>query len=147
MHRRHTFSILYQKSNTLRQTRNSGNIPCSFLKHDWFKNFFFDYAITEWNKLNCYTSNSDSFEIFIKRISSFIRPMRNNIYNFHNPLGVNWLARLRIGISHLKEHEFKHNFQNSISLMCSCSSGIETTIHFFLHCANFTTQRKPFLTK
>ena len=26
--------------------------------------------------------------------------------------------------------------------MCSCSSGIETTIHFFLHCANFNIQRQ-----
>ena len=26
--------------------------------------------------------------------------------------------------------------------MCSCSSGIKTTIHFFLHCANFDTQRQ-----
>ena len=24
--------------------------------------------------------------------------------------------------------------------MCSCSSEIETTIHFFLHCANFNIQ-------
>ena len=29
--------------------------------------------------------------------------------------------------------------------MCSCSSGIETAIHCFLHCANFNTQRQtPF---
>ena len=29
--------------------------------------------------------------------------------------------------------------------MCSCSSAIETTIHFFLHCANFNIQRQtPF---
>ena len=26
--------------------------------------------------------------------------------------------------------------------MCSCSSGIETTIHFFLHCTNFNIQRQ-----
>ena len=26
--------------------------------------------------------------------------------------------------------------------MCSCSSGFETTIHFFLHCANFDIQRE-----
>ena len=26
--------------------------------------------------------------------------------------------------------------------MCSCSSGIETTIRFFLHCTNFNTQRQ-----
>ena len=26
--------------------------------------------------------------------------------------------------------------------MCSCSSGIETTIYLFLHCANFDIQRQ-----
>ena len=31
--------------------------------------------------------------------------------------------------------------------MCSCSSGIETTIHFFLHCANFNTQRQTLFDK
>ena len=31
--------------------------------------------------------------------------------------------------------------------MCSCSSGIETTIHFFLHCANFITQRETLFDK
>ena len=31
--------------------------------------------------------------------------------------------------------------------MCSCSSGIETTIHFFLHCANYNTQRQTLFDK
>ena len=31
--------------------------------------------------------------------------------------------------------------------MCSCSSGIETVIHFFLHCANFNTQRQSLFDK
>ena len=31
--------------------------------------------------------------------------------------------------------------------MCSCSSGIETTIHFFLHCANCNTQRQTLFDK
>ena len=101
---------------------------------------FFPSAITEWNKLDCYISNVDSFEIFKKRLLSFIRPMLNSIYNIHNLLGVKYLTR--IGFNHLKEHKFKHNFQGSINPMCSCSSGIETTIHFFLHCANFNIQRQ-----
>ena len=71
--------------------------------------------------------------------------MPNSIYNIHNPLGVKYLARLRIKFGHLKEHKFKHNFQESIDPMCSCSSGIETMIHFFLNCTNFNTQRQtPF---
>ena len=31
--------------------------------------------------------------------------------------------------------------------MCSCNSGIETTIHFFLHCTNFNTQRQTLFDK
>ena len=31
--------------------------------------------------------------------------------------------------------------------MCSCSSDIETTIHFFLHCANFNIQRQTLFDK
>ena len=73
--------------------------------------------------------------------------MPNSIYNIHNPHGVKYLKRLRIGFSHLKEHKFKYNFQDSIDPMCSCSSGIETTIHFFLHCANFNIQRQTLFDK
>ena len=73
--------------------------------------------------------------------------MSNSIYDIHNPLGVKYLTRLRIGFSHLKEHRFKHNFQDSIVPMCSCNSGIETKIHFFLHCANFNTKRQTLFDK
>ena len=31
--------------------------------------------------------------------------------------------------------------------MCSCSNGIETTIHFFLHCTNFNTQKQSLFDK
>ena len=75
-------------NNTQRQTRNSGNIPSFFVKHDYFKNSFFPSAITEWKKLACYMSNVDLFEVFKKCILSLIRPMPNSIYNKNNPLGV-----------------------------------------------------------
>ena len=73
--------------------------------------------------------------------------MSNSIYNIHNSLGVKYLTSLRIGFSHLKQHKFKRNFQDSIDPMCSCSSGIETTIHFFLHCANFNIQGQTLFDK
>ena len=65
--------------------------------------------------------------------------MPNSIYSIHDPLRVKYLTRLKIGFSDLKEHKFKHSFKDSIDPMCSCSSGIETAIHFFLQCANFNT--------
>ena len=54
----------------------------------------------------------------------------NSIYKIHNPLGIKYLTRLGIGLSHLKEHNSSNSFQDSIDPMCSCGSGIETAVHF-----------------
>ena len=48
------------------------------------------------------------------------------------------LTRLRLGLSHLNEHKFKHNFQDCINPLCTCSWEIESFFHFFLHCHYFT---------
>ena len=79
---------------------------------------------------------------------NFIRPNSSNAFNTNNPLGLKLLTRLRIGFSHLKEHKFKPNFQDSTDLLCSSSrNDIESTVHFFLHLPNFTTQRQTLLNK
>ena len=110
-----TYSTLYQiviignVQGTFRE--NSGNVPSFFAKHDYLKNSFFPSAVTEWNKLDCYIGNADSFKVFKKHLLSFIKPMSNSIYSIHNHLGVKYLTRLRIGFSHLKEHKFKRNFK------------------------------------
>ena len=148
MTHRHAYLTLYQIviiGNVKQEIQ--ATFPLSLLNMIILRILFFPSAITEWNKLDCYIRNADSFKVFKKRLLSFIRPMPNSIYNIHNPLGVKYLTRLRIGFSHLKEHKFKHNFQDSIDPMCSCSSGIETTIHFFLHCANFNIQRQTLFDK
>ena len=68
--------------------------------------------------------------------------MPNSIYNIHNPLGVKYLTRLRIGFSHLKKNEFKRDFRDSVDPMYSCCSCIKAMINFFFHCANFDTYRE-----
>ena len=45
--------------------------------------------------------------------------------------------RLRLGLSHLREHKFKHNFQDSINPLCNCGHDIESTTHYLLHCPLF----------
>ena len=86
-------------------------------------------------------------EIFKIQLLNFIRPNSNSVFNINNPLGLKLLTRLRIGFSHLKEHKFKHNFQDSVDPLCSCGNDIESTVHFFLHCPNFTTQSGTLLNK
>ena len=53
--------------------------------------------------------------------------------------------RLRLGLSHLREHKFKHKFKESLNHLCNCGHGIESTIHFFLHCPLFTNERYTLL--
>ena len=71
--------------------------------------------------------------------------MANPIYNIHDPLGIRLLTRLRLGLSHLDEHRFSHNFDNCINPLCTCTLETESTTHFFLHCHFYTNIRKTLL--
>ena len=48
-------------------------------------------------------------------------------FNCHNPKGVKLLTRLRLDLSHLREHKFKHSFQDSLNPICSSRNDIETS--------------------
>ena len=63
----------------------------------------------------------------------------------HNPIGIKYLTRLRLGFSHLRCHKFKHGFPDAVDPLCSCSTAIENTVHYFLHCPNFSTAQISFL--
>ena len=65
----------------------------------------------------------------------------------HNPHGIKLLTRLRVGLNHLREQKFRHNFQDSLDIFCNCGRHIETTIHFFLHYSNYSNQRKTLFEK
>ena len=68
----------------------------------------------------------------------FGRPSPDLICGIHHPLCLQFLTRLRLGLSHLNEHRFKHNFQNCINPLSTCSLEVESTKHFFLHCHNYS---------
>ena len=120
-----------------RTTRNHNNIPLFNVKHEYFRNSFFPSTVIEWNKLDNNIRNSESVSAFKKQILKFIRPSPNSMFNVHNPHGVKLLTRLRVGLSHLREHNFRHNFQDSLDPFCNCGRHIETTIHFFPHCSHY----------
>ena len=41
----------------------------------------------------------------------------------------------------MREHKFKHNFQDCLNLICSCALDIESTSHFLLHFPTFNDDR------
>ena len=62
----------------------------------------------------------------------FILPSAGKVYNINDTIGIKLITKLRLGFSHLQEHEFKHNFQDTLNLLCSCSIEVESTSHYFL---------------
>ena len=107
-----------------------------------FSRFFFPSTIMGWNELDWEIKNSESIVAFKKIIISFIRPSAISTFNCHIPRGIKLLSRLRLGLSHLKEH----SFQDSLNLFCSCGKGeIETSSHYLLHCSNYSEERLALL--
>ena len=114
-------------------TRNYVNIPLLKTNHNFFKNSFFPSTIIEWNNLDPNLRNSDTYGTFKNAILKFIRPSPNSVFEYHNPQGIKFLTRLRLGLSHLREHKFMHNFQDSLNPFCKCGAEVESTSHFLLH--------------
>ena len=111
-------------------SRNSENIPKLRTKHGFFRNSFFFLTIKEWNNLDPQIRKSKSRSIFKSNILKFIRPKPNNVYYFHNPKGIKLLTKLRFGLSHFREHKFKHSFQDCLNPLCLCDNETETSTHY-----------------
>ena len=123
---------------------NAEDIRTFYWRIDIFKYSYFTATILEWNKLHVKLRKFESLPYFRNALLKVGRPTAKPVYNIHNPIGLileTWLTRLRLGLSHLNEHKFKYNFQDSINPLCICSSEIESLSHFFLHCHYFTTIR------
>ena len=53
------------------------------------------------------------FNIFKTNILKLNRPTPNSVFDCENHRGVKLIAKPRVGLSHLREHKFKHNFQDT----------------------------------
>ena len=61
--------------------------------------------------------------------------------------GLKFLTWLRLGLSHLNEHRFRHNFKDGINSLCPCSFEVENVLHLFLHCQHYSTFRMGLMNK
>ena len=60
-------------------------------------------------------------------------------------MSLTYLTKLRVGLSHLHEHKFRHNFRDSLNLICNCGNAIVSTKHYLLRCSNFKNERQTLL--
>ena len=73
---------------------------------------------------------------------AFVRPSENKIFNVQDQVSIKLLARLRLGLSHLRQHKFRHNFEDNLNPLCSYSIEAERTLQFFLRCQFFNDIRE-----
>ena len=101
--------------------------------------------MTEWNKLDHLIKASSTASNFKAKLLVFIRPTAKSVYGIDDPVGLSYLTQLRVSLSKLNLHKFKHNFKDAIDAMCPSNGGIESKEHFLLLCPSFDTQRRSFL--
>lgn len=126
-------------------TRNSTSIPQIPNRSQYFRNSFFPYTINEWNKLDPSIQNIQTLASFKSSLQGFFKPKPNSTFNVFDLHGLQLLTRLRLGLSHLRYHKFRHNFRETPNALCSCGSGDETVTHFFLKCPNHSLHRVKLL--
>ena len=101
--------------------------------------------VIEWNKLDLNVRNSKSLTNCKSKVLKYIRPSENSIILCDNPRGIQLLTKLRLVLSHFRDHKFKHNFLDTLNPICNCGEDIETSCYYLLHCSLYTNERLAFL--
>ena len=78
--------------------RKGYSVPRDFT---WIEN----HKLIKWNKLEKSLQISESASAFKNQILTFIRKTHISTFNVHNPNAIKLLLRLRVELSHLREHK------------------------------------------
>ena len=100
-------------------------------------NVVFDLVVSvilEWKIFDTDMRNPTSVNIFKMPLLQVVRPSPKRLFNCHSPKGIKYEIGSRLGLSHLREHKFKHSFQDTLNPFCDSGCEIETTAHLPLHC-------------
>ena len=92
-------------------------------------------------------SNSASCNIFKKVVINVIRPELNQAFDINNSEGLKSLTRIKLWLNHLADHKFRHNFQDCVSSVCSCSQETEMSTYFLLYFLNYHCARQTLFEK
>ena len=123
-------------------TRHARSIRNFKTRTNCFNNSFFPHCIKVWNSIDPLIRSRPSVDSFKNSLLCFIKPTLRSVYNLHQPYGVMLLSRLRVGLTHLKEHKFRHNFKDTSNPLCLCNNEPETTEHYLLRCHFYSIQRR-----
>ena len=114
-----------QESNySLRRRATIGQIR---VRTERFKSTFYPNCLSEWEKLDTEIRESHSVNSFKKQLLGLIRPPSKSVYGTHDPKRLSILTQLRVGLSKLNYHKFKHNFRDTLNPLCLMVLKIRST--------------------
>ena len=79
--------------------------------------------------------------IFRKSLLNFIRPSAIKVYNINDTIEIKLITRRHFSFSNFWEQKLKHNFQDTLNPVCSCSIDVESISHYFLPFPSFDVLR------
>ena len=127
------------------ELRRRAAIGHVFARTQGFKSSFYSNCLLEWDRLDQDIRQSNSLAIFKRRLLSIIRPPAKSIFGIQNPRGLSILTRLRVGLSKLNFHKFKHNFNDTMNPLCPMNDGVEECEYYFLLCHMYDDIRRDLL--
>ena len=134
------------KRNIIDISLRNRSIVAPLARTERYENSFFPYTIKSWENLDDVAKSKPSVQSFKKYLNGFIRPLGHHLFRLQDKFGVKLLTKIRVSFSDLRDHRFNHNF-NCVSPRCSCGIEDETSVHFFLRCPHYITQRSSLLNK
>ena len=121
-----------EPSYTLREYRS---------KTDRFARTFFPDSVKQWNVVITDFSEMPTLSSFKSHLRALYRPTLKRVFGIYDPEGIKYIFQLRLGLSPLRSHKFRHNFIDTPSDICLCKTGNETTEHFLFQCPFYTSKR------
>ena len=78
-----------------------------------FKSSSYPYCLSDWNNLEPELRHAPSVAVFKKKLLSIIRHSAKSVFGIYDPIGLALLTQLRVGLSELNFHKFKHNLMEN----------------------------------
>ena len=72
-----------------------------------------------------------SLQCFQKQHTKNYMASSNSFFDCYTPLEIKYITRIRLELSHLREHEFKYNFQDTLNPTCHCGNDVDLICYSF----------------
>ena len=98
-------------------TNSLTSIHCRNLR---FEYSFYPHTIDSWNKIDTSLKESTSLSVLKSSLIKIVRPPKKSMFGIFDHFGSRFLFQLRVGLSPLKAHKFRHNFSDTTNDICDC---------------------------